>query len=338
MKLPDRVAFTIPGTEIDIYWYAILIAAGIIAAVIVAGICAKKRRLPGDVSIDLCLVTVPLGIIFARLYYILFNLSDFTTLSDWLSIRDGGLAIPGGIIGGLIGLLIYSLVKKKSLLTYADIIAPGLALAQAIGRWGNFFNQEAYGLAVNNPKYMFFPFAVKIEDCNCVPGQHGHLATFFYESMACLLIFIILLIAFKKVKHRGDIIFTYALLYSFERFFIEGLRTDSLMLGGIKITQLLCAVVFVAVAAFLIIRAIIEKKHPERIHTRLADEIALDESALNDEENCEEEFTALEDTDYNDQVSDSSSQEIDEARDAEDSLAEETEESEIESDDETSDN
>ncbi len=262
MNLPDKVAFTVFG--ISIYWYAILISIGIIAAVIVAGICAKRRNMPTDTPIDLCLLAVPLGLIFARLYYVLFSLDYYKTFADVINIRNGGLAIPGGIIGGLLGIFIYSLIKKKKIWGYLDIVAPGVALAQAIGRWGNFFNQEAYGTAVTNPKLMFFPFAVRIEDCSdtgCnIAAQHGHLATFFYESMICLVLFIVLMIMLKRVKRNGDIFLTYLAVYTFERAGIEQLRTDSLMLGNVRITQALYAVIFVAAIVFIVVRAIIEKK------------------------------------------------------------------------------
>lgn len=266
MNLPDRVAFTIPGTEIEIYWYAICITAGILLAVVIASILTKKAKLPTDTAIDLCLCAVPLGLICARLYYVAFNWEYFDSFKAIIDTRNGGLAIPGGILGGILGVFIYSRIKKKSFFSYADMIVPGLALAQAIGRWGNFFNQEAYGLAVTNPKYLFFPFSVKIENCKSICDvtiQHGHLATFFYESMFCLLLFAILLFAFRRVKHKGDLFLIYSGLYCAERAFIESLRMDALMLGKIRITQLLCIVVVAFVIIFTVVRLIREKKNPQ---------------------------------------------------------------------------
>lgn len=264
MSLPDRVAFTIPGINIDIYWYAIMITIGMIAAVIVTGINAKRRRMISDTAIDLCLWTVPIGVIFARIYYIIFNPYYYQSFLDMINFRNGGLAIPGGIIGGALGIVIYSLIKKKKVWGYLDIAAPAVALAQAIGRWGNFFNQEAYGPAVMNSKLLFFPLTVRIEDCSStgctIAEQHGHLATFFYEFVLCLAIFAVLMIIFNKVKHSGDVFILYVLSYTFERAIIEQLRTDSLMLGNIKITQLLYVIIFVLALAFVIVRAIIEKK------------------------------------------------------------------------------
>ena len=290
MNLPDRVAFTVFG--ISIYWYAILISIGIIAAVIVAGICAKRRNMPTDTPIDLCLLAVPLGLIFARLYYVLFNLDYYKTFADVINIRNGGLAIPGGIIGGLLGIFIYSLIKKKKIWGYLDVVAPGVALAQAIGRWGNFFNQEAYGTAVTNPKLMFFPFAVRIEDCSdtgcTITAQHGHLATFFYESMICLVLFIVLMIMFNRVKRNGDIFLTYLAVYTFERAGIEQLRTDSLMLGNVRITQALYAAIFVAVIVFIVVRAIIEKKRGALILPLDPDEYKVAEPDVNEDGETDE--------------------------------------------------
>lgn len=263
MDYPNRVAFTIPKINFPIYWYAICITLGIVAAVIIATVNAKKRRMPADTAVDLCLLAVPLGIIFARLYYVLFNLSEFKTFTDIINIRSGGLAIPGGLIGGIVGICLNSLIKKKRVWGYFDIVVPGVALAQAIGRWGNYFNQEAYGEAISNPSFLYFPLTVKIENCGCtMAARHGHMATFFYESVSCFLIFIILMLltSKKKMKHTGDIFLLYLLMYSFERAIIEQFRMDSLMLGNIRVTQALCAVLFVVVALIFIIRAAYEKK------------------------------------------------------------------------------
>ena len=285
MNLPDRVAFVIPGTQIAIYWYAILITFGIVIAVIVTGLFAKKRNMPADTAIDLCLWAVPLGFICARAYYVLFSLSEFHSFIEMINIRNGGLAIPGGIIGGLLGIFIYSLIKKKPIWGYLDITVPGVALAQAIGRWGNFFNQEAYGTAVT--KFLYFPFVVRIEDCGCdIAGHHGHLATFFYESMFCLVIFFVLFLLTKKQKRNGDIVLTYVLMYSFERMIIEQFRMDALTFSvfnvNIRVTQVLCALLFCACIVYIIVRAIYEKKHRKLI-------LALDPDGYKSDEMLKQE-------------------------------------------------
>ncbi|MEG1547329.1 MAG: prolipoprotein diacylglyceryl transferase [Clostridia bacterium] len=282
MTNPDRVAFTIFGR--DIYWYGVLMAVGIIIAVLLAIREGKRKKLPEDTIVDLCLVIIPCGIVGARLYYVLFELKSY--LADpirMLYIWEGGLAIYGAVIGGLLGALIYAKKKKIRFLRLTDCIAPGLVLAQAIGRWGNFFNQEAFGNPVTNPNMLWFPLSVKIEIPHSFNGfvdgvlHQGvctnpyHLATFFYESMWCLLIFLFLWFVFRKrAKHDGDVFLTYAMLYSFERMLVEGLRGDSLWLihpqtiawlsGGIRVSQLLSFIMFAGVTAFFIVRAVREKK------------------------------------------------------------------------------
>lgn len=286
MTNPSRVAFALFGK--DIYWYGILMAFGIVLAVLIAMSEEKRKKLPKDIVIDMCLVTIPAGVIGARLYYVLFDWQQYAANPiKILFIWEGGLAIYGAVIGGLLAVAIFSRVRKVRFLALADTIVPGLVLAQAIGRWGNFFNQEAYGLPVTPemlakyPILNYFPFSVSItiadyfnnELCTtCVTtasGGHLHLATFFYESAWCLLIFIFLMLMRKRFKHDGDAFAWYALLYSFERMFVEGLRGDSLwlikpseagMTDGVRVSQLISAVVFLIVGAFLIIRAIREKK------------------------------------------------------------------------------
>ncbi len=263
MQLPDRVAFTLWGK--DVYWYGILMAVGIVLAVLLAMREGKRKKLPEDTIVDLCLVIIPLGVVFARLYYVLFELERY--LQDPITILyiwEGGLAIYGAVIGGLLGAVIYARVKKLRFLRLVDCIAPGLVLAQAIGRWGNFFNQEAFGLPINNGELLWFPFAVKIEGLHYFNGvlceNPYHMATFFYESAWCLLIFIFLWSYRKKFRHDGDAFLAYVMLYAFERMFVEGLRGDSLMLGGIRVSQALSAVAFLAVLVFFVVRRIKENK------------------------------------------------------------------------------
>lgn len=287
MTIPDRVAFTLFGK--DIYWYGVLMAIGIILAVFFAIREEKRKKLPKDIIIDLCLVIIPCGVVGARLYYVLFHLDRY--LQDPISILyiwEGGLAIYGAVIFGLLGALVFARVRKVRFLRLADCIMPGLALAQAIGRWGNFFNQEAFGLPVTAkmiaqfPALQYFPLAVGIEgthyfnDAVCtacatgVNGVHLHLATFFYESAWCFIIFLVLWLCRKKFKHDGDMMLWYAGLYAFERMFVEGLRGDSLWLiapntvswlsGGIRVSQLLSVVLVIAVLVFTLVRWNREKK------------------------------------------------------------------------------
>lgn len=287
MKIPDRVAFTLFGE--DVYWYGVLMAIGIIIAVFLAIREEKRKKLTTDIIIDMCLVMIPCGVVGARLYYVLFHLERY--LQDPISILyiwEGGLAIYGAVIFGLLGAFVFARARKVRFLKLADCIMPGLVLAQSIGRWGNFFNQEAFGLPVTAkmiaqaPALQYFPFAVGIQGTHyfdevvctaCVTGANGvhlHLATFFYESAWCLLIFLVLWLFRKKFKHDGDMMLTYAGLYAFERMFVEGLRGDSLWLvqpntvawlsGGIRVSQLLSVVLVIAVVVFVLVRWRKEKK------------------------------------------------------------------------------
>lgn len=314
---PDRVAFTIFGR--DIYWYGVLMAVGILIAVMLAMREAKRKNISEDAMLDLCLVIIPCGIVGARLYYVLFELDQY--LSNpirMLYIWEGGLAIYGAVIGGLLGLLIYARIKKIRFLKLADCIAPGLVLAQAIGRWGNFFNQEAYGAPITNPNLWWFPFAVYIENS---PLKHPfYYATFFYESMWCLLVFAFLWFYLRKrTKHDGDMLIAYAVLYGFERMFIEGLRTDSLWLikDVVRVSQLLSFIVFVAGIAFLLIRRAREKKLDRLIwpSPEEAVELAVENAILAQENNKRKNDDEENETDnFEDNESDDNKEDLEDER------------------------
>ena len=229
-------------------WYSFLIMAGAVIAVILA--CREERRagFPKDTVIDLALILLPCGIIGARIYYVVFSWNQFK--SDLLSvfrIWEGGLAIYGGIIAGLVTLLLFCRKRRLPPLGICDLIVPGLALAQSIGRWGNWFNIEAYGLTVTRPDLCFFPLALQVP----ADGYNWHLATFFYESLWDMLIFVFLVFArHRLLRHRGDVFFFYVFLYAAGRLVIEELRTDSLYASeSIRISQLLsiclCMIVFI---------------------------------------------------------------------------------------------
>ena len=228
-------------------WYSVLIVLGICAALLLASREEKRLHLPKDTVIDLALWVVPMGIAGARLYYVAFAWDTFASNPvSVLYLWQGGLAIYGGILGGALGVFLFSRRRHIRLATLTDMIVPGLALAQAIGRWGNYFNMEAYGLEITNPALQFFPFAVLI------PGRNGeiwHMATFFYESVWNLATFAALWLARKRMRRPGDATLWYFALYGGGRLMIEGLRLDSLMAGGgsVRISQwlsvLMCLVV-----------------------------------------------------------------------------------------------
>lgn len=305
MNNPSRVAFTLFGR--DVYWYGVLMALGILIGVWLTLKEGKRKKLTEDDILDMCLVIIPSGVVGARLYYVIFEWASYASNPiRALYIWEGGLAIYGAVIGGLIGMFIYSRVKKIRFLKLADCIAPGLVLAQAIGRWGNFFNQEAFGLPINNGELMWFPFAVYIEGYHTFNGQPCsnpyHMATFFYESVWCLIVFIILWSCRRKFKHAGDAILSYAALYGLERMFVERLRGDSLYIikpggaiaAGIRVSEMLSFILVVAIAAFFLIRFFKEKKLGRLIWP--APEAEPEEGITEDEagnaEDCENEETS----------------------------------------------
>lgn len=229
---------------IPVYWYAIFIVGSIILALYLMKIRNKNTfGIQYDDIIDLSLVLIPISFLCARIYYILFNLGNYTTLAQMINIKDGGLAIYGGIIGGAITAYLFCKKRKLSFLNLADYVIPYVSLGQAIGRWGNFVNAEAYGGVTNLPWKMGIHTATGI--------QYVH-PTFLYESIADFLIFLLLIKLSKNRKYEGQILFTYMLTYSFIRFFIEGLRTDSLMLGPFRISQIVSSILFI-IAIFGII-------------------------------------------------------------------------------------
>lgn len=240
MPIPNPVAFTIFGIEVR--WYGILIALGMVLATVIAYKRAPRHGLRPDRILDFVLVCIPAGIIGARLYYVVFNWDmyggDFFKM---INIRLGGLAIHGGLIFGLGAAALLCFLWKIRPLNVMDLAAPCVALAQAIGRWGNYFNSEAHGGPTD------LPWAVT------VGGQTYH-PTFLYESIWCFLLFFFLIYMDNRRRFEGQTFLLYGILYSLERFFVEALRTDSLMIGPFKQAQLLSLsviVVFIILYAFL---------------------------------------------------------------------------------------
>ncbi len=230
-------------------WYSVLILLGICLALFLATREEKRLGLPRDTVVDLALWVIPAGIVGARLYYVFFAWDVFRDHPiSALYIWQGGLAIYGAILGGIAAAFAFSRKRKLSLSTLTDAIVPGLALAQALGRWGNYFNMEAYGLTVTDTAWQFFPFAVLI------PGVEGgvwHMATFFYESVWDFCVFVALMLLRRRTLRRGDLTLWYALLYGGGRLIVEGLRLDSLMTtgGSARVSQLLSVALCVAVIA-----------------------------------------------------------------------------------------
>jgi len=245
----NPTAFNIFG--IDIRWYGILIGTGIMLAIILAKYNCRYRNIIFDSFLDMVLFSLPIGIIGARLYYVAFQFNDYKdNLINVFNIRQGGLAIHGGILFGLISAFIITKRKKINFLKMADVATPSIIIAQALGRWGNFFNGEAHGGPVSYDFIKYFPSFIQ-------KGMHiegvYYQPTFLYESLWDLCVFFILMIVLRKNKKNGIIFFTYLGLYSIGRFLIEGLRTDSLMLGPIRIAQLVSLCGVIIWIAFLII-------------------------------------------------------------------------------------
>lgn len=246
-------------------WYSVLIVCGMCAALLLCTLEEKRLGLPKETTIDLALFVIPLGVIGARLYYVFFAWDMFR--GDPISILkvwNGGLAIYGGVIGGLLGACIFAWRRKVSLLPLCDMIAPGLVLAQAIGRWGNFFNMEAYGLPVTDPALQFFPFAVLIPENG---SMVWHMATFFYESMWNLCAFVVLWRLRKHKQREGDLLLWYMLLYGAGRLMIEGLRTDSLMTtgGSARVSQLLSVALCLCAVLMFMVRRLLAATRTARV-------------------------------------------------------------------------
>lgn len=233
----NRVAFNIFG--FNVYYYSLCILLGVIVAYILITREGKKQGLQKEFISDLIFYTLIIGILGARVYYCVFNLDYYlANPSEILKIYNGGLAIHGGVIAGLIFVYLYTKKKNVSFIKILDIVAPAVIIAQSFGRWGNFFNQEAHGgiTTYQNLKNMHIPEFI-------INGMHiegkYYYPTFFFESIWCLIGFIILMIARKnKNLRKGFQIGFYFIWYGIGRFFIEAFRTDSLMFLGLKIAQI----------------------------------------------------------------------------------------------------
>lgn len=231
MPIPEPIAFTI--FNLDIRWYAILITTGIIIAGIIIYNRAPKHGIDSDKTFNCMLICVPIALIGARAYYVIFNWSMYA--GDFFKIintRAGGLAIHGGLIAGFGTCAILCYIWHIRPLNLLDVCAPAVALGQCIGRWGNYFNSEAHGGPTD------LPWAVTVNGATYHP-------TFLYESIWCFILFCVLIYIDNRRKFEGQVILLYGILYSIERFFVESLRTDSLMIGPLKQAQVISVVIIV---------------------------------------------------------------------------------------------
>ena len=243
----NNVAFHIASKPI--YWYGILIMLGVILAVAYASARSRQFGIRQDDLYDAVLFAVPLGIVCARIYYVIFEWEQYKdNLSEIFATWHGGLAIYGGIIGGIIVIVVLCKVKKIYVMDMLDLFASAVPIGQILGRWGNFFNCEAYGSSTTVPWRMVI--GKTLEEA----GATGNHPTFFYESAWNLIGFIILYFSSKKRKYHGEILLLYLGWYGLGRFFIEGLRTDSLYLWGtgIRVSQVVALIcIIIGLGGFL---------------------------------------------------------------------------------------
>ncbi len=249
---------------INIYWYSVLIVLAILLAIFLATKESKKMGMASYFD-NLLFSVIVFGIIGARLYYVIFNFDAYRNdLLSILKIWEGGLAIYGGIIGGFLAVLYNSVKYEKSLIQTTDIIVPSLIIGQAIGRWGNFFNGEAHGYEVSLEFLQKLHLPKFIINGMYIDGVYYH-PTFLYESLWCLLGFIILIIL-RKITNRkkGILTFSYFIWYGLGRSVIEGLRTDSLYIGSLRVSQILSYILIGIGIIGLIIEIVKGRKNNER--------------------------------------------------------------------------
>lgn len=268
----DRVMFKIPGTDFQIYWYGFLIAMGLLLALIYGFKKMPKLGIDPDRATDAVICGFFGAIIGARLYYVLFSLSDYTKagggldLKAIINVRDGGLAIYGGIIGALIVGVIVAKIRKLKVTALLDVAGPCFLIGQAIGRWGNFFNVEAFGSNTTLPWGMMSESTIRYlaTHYDSIEGTVDNFLPvhpcFLYESIWCAIGFVLLHLYMKHRKFDGEVFLMYIGWYGLGRFFIEGLRTDSLYFGNIRISQLIAGTcVLVSIILIIIFRGMVRR-------------------------------------------------------------------------------
>lgn len=229
----------------EIRWYGFLIVSAILISLFVLKLLLKKEKeYDFDFFLDFIIIALPVGIIGARLYYVFFNLDYYLAEPlKILAVNEGGLAIHGGLIAGIVVLFILTQKRNKNIWQALDYLAPLTAFSQSVGRWGNFFNQEAYGVIVRESYYNYFPRFIKRQ--MFIKGFYRE-ATFLYESVLNLFLAVFLITYLKSsFKKDGEVFSLYLIFYSIFRFFIEEKRTDSLLIGKLQVAKLisLCLII-----------------------------------------------------------------------------------------------
>ena len=246
----DPVAITLGPLEIR--WYAVFILLGLMLGVYLAVKEAPRKKILQDDILDFILIAFPLSIIGARIYYVAFSWSDYKdNILSVFAIWNGGIAIYGGLITGAIILYFFTQYRFIKTLDFLDVVAPSVMLAQAIGRWGNFFNQEAYGKAVDSLNYL----PRFIRDQMYIDGAYRQ-PTFLFESLWNLLGFVVICILRRRPKllKQGEITAFYLIWYGCGRLIIEGLRTDSLMFLGVRVSQWLSGILILVGIIMVVLR------------------------------------------------------------------------------------
>ena len=249
---------------ISIRWYAICIVSGLILAVYLSMKEAPRKKIDPDAIIDFILIAFPLAIVGARLYYVIFEWGYYSQhLGEIFAIWNGGIAIYGGLLTGALVLYLFSRRRLIETIDFLDIAAPSVMIAQSIGRWGNFFNQEAYGAAVKSLNYL----PSFIRDQMYIDGSYRQ-PTFLYESIWNLLGFLLILILRRKPQflRQGEVTAFYLIWYGFGRMMIEGMRTDSLMFAGLRVSQWLSMILILVGLAIILYQR--RKKAPYYVEAK----------------------------------------------------------------------
>lgn len=272
----EAFVFNLFGRQLTVFWYGLIFTLAMILCIVIAMMRAKNYGFTRDDILDYFLWMIPLILVGSRLYYVVFEWDQFKgSFASIFDLRQGGLAFYGGVLGGMLAVAIAARIKRVKLHRILDYLAVLIPLGQGIGRWGNFFNQEAFGTNTSMPWGMISEgtrqglAALNPDPSNPLPGLNPNLPvhpTFFYEFAANMIIFAVLLLVHKRQKRPWTTVLTYFFLYGIVRFFVEGIRTDSLMFNAFgstfRISQVLSAVMVVgAVIVFVIIRARAKKRH-----------------------------------------------------------------------------
>ncbi|PWU69266.1 prolipoprotein diacylglyceryl transferase [Gracilibacillus dipsosauri] len=244
--------------SLPIYWYGVIIASGAFLGLWVATREADRLGVKKDYIIDLVVFAIPIAILFARIYYVIFEWDRYAGGPWWkvFAVWEGGIAIHGALIGAVLTAIVFTRVRRLSFWQIADILAPSIILGQAIGRWGNFMNQEAHGGPISEATYNNFHQYLPdfIMNQMCIDGTMYH-PTFLYESIWNILGFGLLLLLRKYPLRRGELFLSYVIWYSIGRYFIEGMRTDSLyVVANLRAAQLLSVILIIVAIALIIYR------------------------------------------------------------------------------------